>query len=136
MIVKSKLIFNVSDNTNRLKDIILTTLLALAIIACYLVYKRYQWAQHDLSQMSKHMVELAKAEETLMDLQVGYINGKYNAMNKLTTKPFILQRELEKARTDQEKKETVVEGSSSGILGDDPDELAKLREENMVRRPA
>lgn len=61
-----------TDTTNRIKDVILTTLLALAVIACYMVYKRYQWAQDDLSKMSKHMAELSKAEETLLDLQVGY----------------------------------------------------------------
>ncbi|XP_035714455.1 stromal interaction molecule 2 isoform X2 [Folsomia candida] len=100
------------DTTNRVKDAILTTLLAAAVIACYLVYKRYQWAQDDLTKMSKHMAELSKAEETLADLQ----------------------RELEKAKTIQEKKDSVPEGGASNILGDDPDELSKLREENMVLR--
>lgn len=43
-----------------------------------------------------------------------------------------LKRELEKAKS-EENKEAVVEGKRRNIQGNDPDEVAKLREENMVR---
>lgn len=47
-----------------------------------------------------------------------------------------MQKELEKARTDQEMKEKELKEAAvvqrSNIDGNDPDELIKLRDENMV----
>jgi len=64
----------IPDNTNYVKDFVLTTALAVAVIGCMIVYKRYKESLEDLNKMTRHMAELSKAEksfkEVLQNLEV------------------------------------------------------------------
>lgn len=63
----------VSDYGNRTKDVVLSSLLGLAIIVCWFVYRRYKSSQRDLNKMIKDMESLARAEKELQDLQARLI---------------------------------------------------------------
>lgn len=57
------------DLSSTLKDMILTTSLAIALTVIWVVYRRYQLSQRDLSIMSKEMESLTKYEDELKRLQ-------------------------------------------------------------------
>jgi len=57
-----------TDNNNYIKDIVLTTALAIAVIGCMIVYKRYKESLEDLKKMTRHMAELSKAEKSFKEV--------------------------------------------------------------------
>ena len=60
-----------SDPSNLVKDAVLLTLLLVVCVGCWLVYRQNQKFKRRMLKMTADMESLTKAEETLLDLQVG-----------------------------------------------------------------
>ncbi|KAG8235492.1 hypothetical protein J437_LFUL015719 [Ladona fulva] len=58
------------DYSHHMKDLVLVTLLVVAMGGCWYAYQQNKRSQKHLSRMMKDMESLQKAECTLMDLQV------------------------------------------------------------------
>ena len=95
------------DQTNRLKDMILTTSLAIALTIIWVVYRRYQLSQRDLNKMSKEMESLTKYEDELKRLQ----------------------DELDKTKTEGFVGNGSVPGMGNGLNQSQSEELKSLKEE-------
>ena len=54
-----------------MKDAVLLTLLLVVCVGCWLVYQQNQKFKRRMLKMTADMESLTKAEETLLDLQVG-----------------------------------------------------------------
>ncbi|XP_046395505.1 stromal interaction molecule homolog isoform X2 [Ischnura elegans] len=87
------------DYSHHLKDLVLVTLLVVAMGGCWYAYQQNKRSQKHLSRMMKDMESLQKAEYTLMDLQKELERARHE-QECVTTEKQNLERRLQEQAGD------------------------------------